>query len=82
MLRLLRTLLELQNACESADDLCACGDKAAKYRKDKDGNRITPADVAALSEQMKEALQHVLMLIRTAKAQVPRPEPERPPRVE
>ena len=74
MLRLVKTLLELEHACESADDLVACAEKANKYRKDKNGNRITPADVASLLEQMKEALQNILMLIRTAKAQVPREE--------
>ena len=82
MLRLAKTLQELEQACEAGDDLIADGDKAAKYRKNKDGNRITPADVAALTEEMKEALQNILLLIRTAKAQVPRPEPERPPRRE
>ena len=77
MLRLKKTLRDLMHACEEADDLVAAAEKAQKYRKDKDGNRITPADVAALSEQMKEALQHVLMLIRTAKAQSPIEVPER-----
>ena len=47
----------MEQACEKADDLVASGAKATKYRKDKDGNRITPADVAALSEEMKEAVQ-------------------------
>ena len=75
MLRLVKTLLELEHACEAGDDLVAIAEKANKYRKDKDGNRITPADVASLKEQMGEALQNVLMLLRMCKALVPKPEP-------
>ena len=77
MLRLTRTVQEMVQACEEADDLVASGEKATKYRKDKDGNRITPADVAALAEEMKEAVGNMLMLIRTAKAQLPRVETPR-----
>ena len=79
MLRLMKTLQELEHACESADDFVACGEKARKYRKDSDGNRITPAVVAALLEQMKEALQNIMMLLRTVKAQLPRKDPEPKP---
>ena len=75
-MRLKKTLRDLMQACEEADHLIACAEKAAKYRKDKDGNRITPADVAALLEQMKEASTNLIMLIRTVKAQVPRKDPE------
>ena len=78
MLRLTRTLQEMEQACEKADDLVASGAKATKYRKDKDGNRITPADVAGLTELMREAINNILMLIRTSKAQMPRAEPVRP----
>ena len=77
MLRLTRTLQEMEQACEKADDLVASGEKATKYRKDKDGNRITPADVAALTELMREGINNILMLIRTAKAQLPRDETPR-----
>ena len=75
MLRLTRTVQEMVQACEEADDLVASGEKATKYRKDKDGNRITPADVAGLTELMREAINNILMLIRTSKAQMPRAEP-------
>ena len=75
-MRLKKTLRDLMHACEEADDLVAAAEKAQKYRKDKDGNRITPADVAALLEQMKEASTNLIMLIRTVKAQVPRKDPE------
>ena len=78
-MRLKKTLRDLVHACEEADDLIACAEKAAKYRKDKDGNRITPADVAALLEQMKEASTNLIMLIRTVKAQIPRKDPEPKP---
>ena len=77
MLRLMKTLVDMEYSCEAADDLVAAGEKATKYRKDKDGNRITPADVAALAEEMKEAVGTMLMLIRTAKAQMPRVETPR-----
>ena len=77
MLRLTRTVQEMVQACEEADDLVASGEKATKYRKDTDGNRITPADVAALTELMREGINNILMLIRTSKAQMPRAEPPR-----
>ena len=38
--------------------------------------RANPADVAALLEQMKEAIQNILLLIRTEKGQPPRKDPQ------
>ena len=67
-----KAVLELMETCEAADEVCSSADRAVKYRKDKEGHRVTPAYIGACQSEIAEFLNNLSADIRQAKCHFPK----------
>ena len=64
--------------CETADDMVAQADRACKYKKDKDGNRITAPIVGAITQEVIGLINDLVGDIRTLRVHALKPEAPAP----
>ena len=77
-MRFAKALSELMDQCETADDMVVRADRACKYKKDKDGNRITAPLVGAITQEIMGVISDLVGDIRTVRAHAPKPDPNVP----